>query len=159
MKSEQLIIALPKGKLLGSSLKLLSHLDLPIDGVSDGSRSLVFDFPESGVQYIMCRPTDIPTYVEHGAADLGIVGKDIIMDQGKDVYEMVDLGFGYCRFMVAVPEEKSHLPLSEFNYQRVATKFPRLAEDFFRQLGLQVDIIKLHGNMELAPRWAYRDDS
>lgn len=152
MNPEQLTIALPKGKLLGPTLKLLSYLNLPTDGVSDKSRSLVFDFPESTMRYIMCRPTDVPTYVEHGAADLGIVGKDIIMDQGKDVYEMVDLGFGYCRFMLAVPMEKAHRPLADFNYQRVATKFPRVAEDFFRDLGLQVEVIKLHGNIELAPR-------
>lgn len=152
MNPEQLTIALPKGKLLGPTLKLLSHLGLPTEGVSDKSRSLVFDFPESEVQYIMCRPTDVPTYVEHGAADLGIVGKDIILDQGKDVYEMVDLGFGYCRFMLAVPVEKVDRPLADFNYQRVATKFTRVAEDFFRNSGLQVEVIKLHGNIELAPR-------
>lgn len=152
MNPEQLTIALPKGKLLGPTLNLLSQLNLPTDGVSDKSRSLVFDFPESTVRYLMCRPTDVPTYVEHGAADLGIVGKDIILDQGKDVYEMVDLGFGYCRFMLAVPEEKADRPLADFNYQRVATKFPRVAEDFFRDLGLQVEVIKLHGNIELAPR-------
>lgn len=152
MNPEQLTIALPKGKLLGPTLKLLSQLNLPTDGVSDKSRSLVFDFPESTVRYLMCRPTDVPTYVEHGAADLGIVGKDTILDQGKDVYEMVDLGFGYCRFMLAVPEEKADRPLADFNYQRVATKFPRVAEDFFRDLGLQVEVIKLHGNIELAPR-------
>ena len=152
MNPEQLIVALPKGKLLGPTLMLLSHLNLPVEGVSDKSRSLVFDFPEAKVQYIVCRPTDVPTYVEHGAADLGIVGKDIILDQGKDVYEMVDLGFGYCRFMLAVPVEKADRPLADFNYQRVATKFPRVAEDFFRDLGMQVEIIKLHGNIELAPR-------
>jgi len=152
MNPEQLTIALPKGKLLEPTLKLLALLNLPLQGVTDGSRSLVFDFSEPGVKYIMCRPTDVPTYVEHGAADLGIVGKDIILDQAKDVYEMVDLGFGYCRFILAVPVEKVHRPLSDFNYQRVATKFTRVAEDFFREQGLQVEVIKLHGNIELAPR-------
>ena len=152
MNPEQLTIALPKGKLLEPALKLLVDLDLPTAGVNDNSRKLVFDFPDSKVQYIVCRPTDVPTYVEHGAADMGIVGKDIIMDQDKDVYEMADLGFGYCRFVLAVPEEKADRPLTDFNYQRVATKFPRVAEAVFRELGLQVEVIKLHGNIELAPR-------
>ncbi|NLB18505.1 MAG: ATP phosphoribosyltransferase [Syntrophomonadaceae bacterium] len=152
MNPEQLTIALPKGKLLGPTLQMLDHLELPTQGVSDGKRSLVFDFPDHKVSYIMCRPTDVPTYVEHGAADLGIVGKDIILDQAKDVYEMVDLGFGYCRFIVAVPRDKVDHPLAAFNYQRVATKFTHVAEEFFREQGLQVEVIKLHGNIELAPR-------
>ncbi|MGE5416173.1 MAG: ATP phosphoribosyltransferase [Acidobacteriota bacterium] len=149
--NSQLTIALPKGKLLDPSRKMLAGLNLPWEGVDEESRSLVFDYPEAGVRYVMCRPTDVPTYVEYGAADLGIVGKDIIMEQNKDVFEMVDLGFGYCRFVVAVPSERADEPLSAFNYQRVATKFPHVAEEFFREHGLQVEVIKLHGNIELAP--------
>ncbi len=152
MNPEQLTIALPKGKLLGPTLQMLAQLGLPVKGVSDSTRSLVFDFDEPAVRYIMCRPTDVPTYVEHGAADIGIVGKDIILDQNKDVYEMVDLGFGYCRFILAVPQERQNEPLGDFNYQRVATKFTHVAEEFFREQGLQVEVIELHGNIELAPR-------
>ncbi|MGE5396191.1 MAG: ATP phosphoribosyltransferase [Chitinophagales bacterium] len=152
MKSDRLTIALPKGKLLEPSVDLLVKIGLPADGVDEESRKLVFEFPNAGVEYVMCRPTDVPTYVEYGAADLGIVGKDIILEQGKDVFEMVDLGFGYCRFVLAVPEERVEEPLSNFNYQRVATKFPNVAEQYFRKHGLQVEIIKLHGNIELAPR-------
>jgi ATP phosphoribosyltransferase len=152
MSSDAMTLALPKGKLLEPTLRLLSHLGLPCEDISEESRNLLFEFPEAGVRYIICRPTDVPVYVEYGAADLGIVGKDVILDQNKDVYEMVDLGFGYCRFMLAVPTERSREPLSAFNYQRVATKFVRVAENFFRGEGLQVEIIELHGNIELAPR-------
>jgi ATP phosphoribosyltransferase len=105
----------------------------------------------------MARPTDVPTYVEYGAADIGVVGKDVIEEQGKDVFELADLGFGYCRFAVAVPEAMAGADLSELNYKRVATKFPHVAERFFRSQGLQVEIIKLHGNIELAPRMGLAD--
>lgn len=151
MNPEMIIIALPKGKLLSPTAKLLAELGLPTDELNEETRKMVFQYPEYGVSYIMCRPTDVPTFVEYGAADLGVVGKDVIMEQGKDVYEMADLGFGYCRFVVAVPEERAGEPLSAFNYQRAATKFPRVAEEYFRSQGLQVEIIKLHGNIELAP--------
>ena len=99
----------------------------------------------------MCRPTDVPTYAEQGAADLGIVGKDVIVEQQKDVFELVDLGFGGCRFVVAVPDRMKNMRLRDLNYRRVATKFPRVAEEFFRKQGMQVEVIKLHGNIELAP--------
>lgn len=152
-----LTIALPKGRLIEPSLRLLNELGLPTRGVEEESRTLVFEFPESGLRYIMCRPTDVPAYVEHGAADLGVVGKDIIVEQGKDVFEMVDLGFGHCRFVVAVPAGAKDSSLGEFNYKRVATKFPRVAEEYFRSQGLQVEIVKLHGNIELAPLMGIAD--
>lgn len=152
MYKYQLTMALPKGKLLEDSKKILKEMGLPWEDLDEDSRILVFSYPEAGMRYIICRPTDVPTYVEYGAADLGIVGKDIIMEQNKDVYEMADLGFGYCRFVVAVPAERAGEPLAAFNYQRAATKFPHVAEEFFRSQGLQVEIIKLHGNIELAPR-------
>lgn len=154
-----LTIALPKGKLLQDSLKVLTQVGIPCEDVSEESRKLVFPLSEADVQIIICRPTDIPTFVEYGAADIGFVGKDTLLEENKDVVELLDLGFGYCRFVVAMPEEKvpSKLPdgrynLQELNNQRVATKFPRVAEEFFTQLGMQVFPIKLHGNIELAPR-------
>jgi len=157
MLTDALTIALPKGRLLEPCMKLLGSLGLPTQGVDEESRTLVYEFPEHKLRYIMCRPTDVPAYVEHGAADLGIVGKDIIVEQGKDVFEMVDLGFGYCRFVVAVPAKKKGAPLTRFNYRRVATKFPRVAEEFFRSQGLQVEVVKLHGNIELAPLMGIAD--
>ncbi|MCG0277992.1 MAG: ATP phosphoribosyltransferase [Thermanaeromonas sp.] len=155
-------IALPKGKLGGEAVELLARAGLPVEGVDTESRQLVFCFPEDFLRYIICRPTDVPTYVEYGAADLGIVGKDTLVESGADVFELADLGFGYCRFVLAVPRIKweeagrsleTLLSLS----RRVATKFPRVAANFFAGLGQQVEIIKLHGNIELAPQVGLAD--
>jgi len=152
-----LTIALPKGKLHIDALKMLAQAGLPVAGVSDEARTLRFEFLSEGVTYIMARPTDVPTYVEYGAADLGVVGKDVIEEQGKDVYEMADLGFGYCRFVVAVPQDGAFKRLADLNYRRVATKFPRVADKYFRDCGLQVEVVKLHGNIELAPQMGLAD--
>lgn len=159
MSRDFLTIALPKGKLLTDSLEVLTKAGIECSGVSEESRKLLFSLEDAEAQIIICRPTDIPTYVEHGAADIGFVGKDTLLEENKDVAELLDLKFGYCRFVVAMPEESvpARLPdgrydLSVLNHQRVATKFPRVAEEFFRQQGMQVSPIKLHGNIELAPR-------
>jgi len=152
-----LTIALPKGKLLEDSVRLLVNAGIDCTEIDEDSRKLVFEFPEDQVRFIICRPTDIPTYVEYGAADIGFVGKDTIIEENKDVAELLDLKFGYCRFVVAMPEEDLPADLNEFdlsvlNHKRVATKFPRVAETFFAGKGMQVGVIKLHGNIELAPR-------
>lgn len=159
MAYEGLTIALPKGKLLDESLTLLDQAGIPCLEVNEDSRKLVFDLPASEVRIIICRPTDIPTYVENGAADIGFVGKDTLLEENKDVVELLDLKFGFCRFVVAMPEEKvparldnGQYDLSQLNHQRVATKFPRVAQTYFSGLGMQVTPIKLHGNIELAPR-------
>lgn len=153
-----LTIALSKGTLLKPTVALLKQAELPCDGITEDSRNMIFSFAgDPQIKYIICRPTDVPAYVEHGAADLGFVGKDVIVEQGKDVFEMVDLRYGYCRFVVAVPAESKNLSLQELNYKRVATKFPNVAEKFFRSRGLQVEIITLHGNIELAPLMGISD--
>jgi len=157
MQNEYLSIALSKGSLLKSTLNLLNQVGLPIEGIDEESRNMVFLYDKARIKYLMCRPTDVPTYVEQGAADLGIVGKDVIVEQGKDVFEMVDLNFGYCRFVVAVPMEQSNWKIKDLNYKRVATKFPVVADKFFKTKGLQVNIIKLHGNVELAPLMGLSD--
>ena len=151
-------IALPKGKLLIDSIRLLSRIGIECGHVNEDSRKLFYDLPDSKVKIIICRATDIPTFVEYGAADLGFVGKDTLLEGNKDVAELLDLKFGFCRFVVAMPEASvpPKLPngaydLSGLNHQRVATKFPRVTEAFFSGLGMQVQPIKLHGNIELAP--------
>jgi len=156
---DKITIALPKGKLGNEAIELLAKIDLPVEGLATESRTLLFDYPEAGIRYIICRPTDIPTYVEYGAADLGIAGKDTIVEAGADVFELVDLKFGKCRFVVALPEaalnkyfRQGKFDLRVFNKERVATKFPKVAENFFASQGIQVEVIKLHGNIELAPR-------
>ena len=158
MNQNFLTIALPKGKLLIDSIQMLSRIGIECSHVNEASRKLFYDLPDSNIKIIICRATDIPTFVEYGAADLGVVGKDTLLEDNKDVAELLDLKFGFCRFVVAMPEASvpPKLPngqydLSVLNHQRVATKFPRVAETFFSELGMQVQPIKLHGNIELAP--------
>ncbi|MCW2278021.1 ATP phosphoribosyltransferase catalytic subunit [Heliophilum fasciatum] len=149
---DTLTIALPKGKLYDEAIDLLAEAGLSTYGLKEDSRKLMFHHEAERLKYIICRPTDIPTFVEYGAADIGVVGKDTIVEQDKDIMELVDLKFGFCRFVVALPEEAARgRDLSQFNHRRVATKFPEVADAFFREKGMQVEIIKLHGNIELAP--------
>lgn len=158
MEDNRLTIALSKGTLLKPTAGLLESAGLPSQGILSDSRAMIFDYPgETPIRYIICRPTDVPAYVEHGAADLGIVGKDVIVEQGKDVFEMADLKYGYCRFVVAIPAGMEGISLKDLNYKRVATKFPHVAESFFRHQGLQAEVIELHGNIELAPLMGLSD--
>lgn len=159
MSHNLITIALPKGKLGQDAIEILTKAGLPTQGLETDSRQLLFDFPEEGFRYLICRPTDIPVYVEHGAASLGVVGKDTIQEAGADVFELVDLNFGLCKFVVALPAEKAaeisqggQPDLRKLNHKRVATKFPRVADNYFTSQGIQVEVIKLHGNIELAPR-------
>jgi ATP phosphoribosyltransferase len=148
--SKPLTLALPKGRLLKQSVDLLRALGL--DGIPDESRRLIFTDPRQGLRVLILKPADIPTYVEYGAADLGIVGKDILLEQEPDVYEPLDLGFGFCRLVVAEPEElwRRDDP-SKWSWVRVATKYPNLAERYFTERGIQVELIRLDGSIELAP--------
>lgn len=150
----RLTIALPKGKLFRPAVELLGKAGLKTGHLSDEARTLIFNDEENGVRFIICRPTDIPTYVEHGASDLGIVGKDSIIEAGKNLYELLDLKFGHCRFVAAAPRE-SLSPEGFYPWKpgvRVATKFPAVAGEYLKKKGIQGEIIKLHGNVELAPR-------
>jgi ATP phosphoribosyltransferase len=116
------------------------------------SRKLIFENREQRMRYMIVRATDVPTYVEYGSADLGIVGKDTLMEQCKDVYEPLDLKFGYCRMMVAEPANRAHRDdPSSWSHIRIATKYPHVTENYFASKGVQVEIIKLYGSIELAP--------
>lgn len=151
MKSD-LILAVPKGTLYKPTVALLKEAGFSCSDMETDTRKLLFKDEEQKVQYIVCRPTDIPTFVEYGAADLGFVGKDTIVEQKKEVFELLDLKYGFCRFVVAMPEEAAReKDWEQLNHVRVATKFPRVAEEFFMSRGKQMEIIKLHGNIELAP--------
>jgi ATP phosphoribosyltransferase len=120
--------------------------------MSEKSRKLVFENPEQKFRFMAVRATDVPTYVEYGCADLGVVGKDTLLEQGKNLYEPLDLKFGYCRLVVAEPKElqKGDNPLNWSNI-RVATKYPNITERYFASKGVQVELIKLYGSIELAP--------
>lgn len=145
-----LIVALSKGKLLGQTIPLLQRAGYPIDGLSEETRRLVFAYPQHGITWLIVRPSDVPTYVEYGAADAGVVGKDVLMEQHVDVYEPVDLQIGACRISVAAlkgQEVRGRLS----SKVRVATKYPRITERYFNQQGVPVEIIKLYGSIELAP--------
>jgi ATP phosphoribosyltransferase len=152
MVDQYLTIALAKGKLLSSTIKLLRRGGWSCQGVEEDDRRLVFLDEEAGVRFLVTRPTDVPTYVEYGVADLGVVGKDVLLEQERDVRELIDLGFGYCRFVVAAPRSSLESG-EEINYRKlkIATKYPNVTERYFRQLGKDVDIIQLHGSIELAP--------
>jgi len=148
--SKPLTLALPKGRLLKPSVNLLREIGL--DGLPDESRRLIFTDQREGLRVLVLKPADIPTYVEYGAADLGIVGKDILLEQEPDVYEPLDLGFGFCRLVVAESEElwRRDDP-SKWSWVRVATKYPNLTERYFTERGVQVELIRLDGSVELAP--------
>ena len=146
-----LTIALPKGKLFGLSTDLLAKVDRQTDGLHEKSRKLIITNERARLKFIITKTADVPTYVEYGAADLGVVGKDVIDEAGKDVYELLDLGFGRCHLMMAVPKDKKRSRLEDYAHTRVATKFPRLAERFFVAHGMQMEYIKLNGSIELAP--------
>ena len=151
MEKEFITIALPKGKLFGLSAELLSKVGWKAEGLHEKSRKLIIANEDERLKFIITKTADVPTYVEYGAADIGIIGKDVILESGKDVYELLDLGFGKCRLMMAVPGDKRRPRLEDYNYTRVATKFPRIAEKFFSAQGMQMEYIKLNGSIELAP--------
>jgi len=148
--SEGVTIALSKGKLLTPTLALFRQAGYSGYHVQDGDRRLILEFPDHGHRVLIVRPSDVPVYVEYGAADLGVVGKDVLLEQSPDVYEPVDLGLGVCKLVVAKPNGQN--PIQRLSSKlRVATKYPNMTERFFNQQGLPVELIKLYGSIELAP--------
>ncbi len=149
--NEYLTIALPKGKLFGLSADLLEKIGYTAEDLSEKSRKLVITNEEKKIKFIISKTADVPTYVEYGAADIGVIGKDVLMESGKDVYELLDLGFGKCHLMMAVDKNNKREKLSDYANTRVATKFPHIAEKFFNGKGMQMEYIKLNGSIELGP--------
>ena len=144
-----LTIALSKGKLLDPALELLARVGLLSKKISPESRRLVFENPATRTTIMIIRPSDVPTYVEYGAVDAGIVGADVLMEQATDVYEPLDLRFGACRLAVAAPAViESNGRVTKL---RVATKYPNITERHFTHKGVPIEIIKLYGSIELAP--------
>ena len=151
-------IALAQGTLLADTQVALAAAGLSTDALADGGRRLVV--PSAEVEYILARPSDVPTHVAHGAADVGVVGKDVLLESDADVLELVDLGYGRCRFVVAAPNGSVDRSLDEYRHLgslEVATKYPRVAERHFQGRGIQVEIIKLNGSVELAPQVGLAD--
>lgn len=151
---ESLILAIPTGRLFAGAVGLLQRLRLL--GELPQERSLVLPAAD-GLQILIAKPADILTFVEQGAADAGIVGKDLLLEQLRDVYELVDLGFGACRGVVALPAERRDQWAKPEILLRIATKYPRVAARFFEEQRMAVEIIELHGSVELAPRVGLAD--
>lgn len=149
--NDYLTIALPKGKLFSLSAKLLVRVGYTAEDLSDKSRKLIITNEEKKIRFIVSKTSDVPTYVEYGAADIGIIGKDVLLEANKEVYEMLDLGFGKCHLMMAVPKAEKREKLTDYDHTRVATKYPHIAEQFFGQRGMQMEYIKLNGSIELGP--------
>ena len=152
MRRGQIAIALPKGRLLPEAIKLFEATGIEgFEGLME-SRRLLCEDVTGAYRFMVLRPADIPTYVEYGATDMGVVGKDILLEQERDVYEPLDLKFGACRLVVAQPKNlQQRWSPGGFSSVRVATKYPKLAERYFSQHGVQVEIIRLSGSIELAP--------
>lgn len=147
-----LTFALTKGRLAKKTLELLEQTGITCEEMKDSdSRKLIFVNEELRLQFFLAKGPDVPTYVEYGAADIGVVGKDTILEEGRKIYEVLDLGFGKCRMCVCGPESARSL-LNGQELIRVATKYPNIAKDYFyNQRNQTVEIIKLNGSIELAP--------
>ncbi len=143
-----LTVALPKGRLGNSVYKILESAGYSCPEMLSDSRKLVFENADAGVRYLQVKPSDVPVYVERGAADVGIAGKDILAENGAQVYELLDLGFGKCRMAVAA---KRGFCDDTDRTLRVATKFVNIASRHYAGKGRSIDIIPLHGSIELAP--------
>lgn len=144
---ELLTIAMPKGRIFEEAADLLRRGGYRLPPEFDDSRKLIIDVEEEGFRFILAKPVDVPTYVEHGVADLGISGKDVMLEEERDIYELLDLKISKCYLAVA------GLPNTKMNdiAPKVATKYPKVTARYFREQGEQVEIIKLNGSIELAP--------
>lgn len=147
-----LTIALTKGRLAKKTMALLNQAGIECREMEDkDTRKLIFVNDELKIRFFLAKGPDVPTYVEYGAADIGIVGKDTILEEGRNIYEVLDLGFGKCRMCVCGPKEAED-KLKHHELIRVATKYPKIAKDYFYNTKHQtVEIIKLNGSIELAP--------
>jgi ATP phosphoribosyltransferase len=139
-------VAMPKGRIYKQASMLFHKAGLPIPEDLEDSRRLIIPVPEARMEFILAKPVDVPTYVEYGVADIGVVGKDVLMEENRNVYELLDLGIARCRMsVIGLPDWKPVLN------PRVATKYPHVASQYFREQGQQVEVIKLNGSIELAP--------
>jgi len=144
--NDWLTIAMPKGRIFDEAAQLLKKIGYDFTDVEE-SRKLILEFPEYKMRLMLAKPMDVVTYVEYGAADCGIAGKDVLLEQDRDVYEVLDLEISPCYLAVAGLPDK---PLSKIA-PKIATKYPRVASEYFREQGEQIEIIPLNGSIELAP--------
>ncbi len=149
---QPLVIALSKGRLLETSIALLKSVGVFPEKFSAKSRRLSFEDKQNRIKMLLVRAVDVPTYVEYGAADMGVAGKDLLLEQTRDIYEPLDLGFGRCRIVLAEPSKVAVAnPYQAYSKLLVATKYPNITERYFSEKGIPIEIIKLYGSIELAP--------
>lgn len=141
-------VALPKGRLGEKVYAMFEAAGYPCPSIKENNRKLIFENPEAGVRYFWVKPSDVSIYVERGAADIGVAGKDILLEYEPDVYELLDLGLGKCRMAVAA---KKGFHDDGERTLKVATKFQSIARQYYASMGRQIDIIKLNGSIEIAP--------
>lgn len=147
---DTITIALSKGRLAEQAVELLEAAGFDCSATRSGGRKLILE-DGSGLRFIMAKPADVPTYVEYGAADIGVVGKDTLLEEGRQLYEVLDLGFGACRMCVCGSPELAD-KLDRIPNKRVATKYPNIAKQYFEEVKREsVEVIKLNGSVELAP--------
>lgn len=146
---EYITMALAKGRLAKTVLKLFKEADIGFVEQEKDDRQLIITDEKNKIRYFYVKASDVPVYVDYGIADLGVVGKDTLLEENRDLYELLDLGFGKCKMCVAGPKANKG---KEIRYNRIATKYPRIAREYFYKVKKQkIEIIKLNGSMELAP--------
>ncbi len=157
--TKYLVIALPSGRLLKPSIQLLEGIGIDLKDGKEINRKLSFCNHEKNIKFIITKPKDNPTYVECGVADIGIVGEDILMEDKKDVYKLLDLKFEKYKMILAAPERENQVNIYNNNGHRlkIATKYPHIAGDYFKKKGIYVELIKLYGSVELAPQVGLAD--
>ncbi len=148
MQDKMLNVALPKGRLGEKVYAMFEKAGFECPAIHENNRKLIFENPEKNVRYFWVKPSDVAIYVERGAADIGVAGKDILLEYNPDVYELLDLDIGKCRMAVAAPENFRDNPQRTL---RVATKFVNITKRYYAGLGRDIDIIKLNGSIEIAP--------
>jgi len=147
-------LAVPKGRVQDEAIALFAKAGVDLSPIQDGSRRLVFELPQAGLRVLVVRDADVPTYVEHGAADLGIAGRDVLEERGSDLYEPLDLKIGACRLAVAEPIDPPARAVDDEGrgaHLRYCTKFPNLTRRHLEKSGTVADVIKLSGSVELGP--------
>ena len=149
--NDVITIALSKGRLAEKAIALLEKAGYDCSVAKEESRRLILEDEKTGLRFIMAKPADVPTYVEYGAADIGVVGKDTLLEENRQLYEVIDLGFGKCRLCVCGPKELAG-KLDSIPNKRVASKYPNVTRSYFEKIRKEsVEIIKLNGSVELAP--------
>ncbi len=149
MEKKKIRIALTKGRIENKAVDLLEKIGYDVTDLREKGRRLILTISDENIEVVLAKAADVITYVEHGVCDLGVVGKDTIMEHGGKFYEIEDLGFGKCKFALAVKKETDFY--SGYGVKTVATKYPEVTRDFFENKGIDVDIVKIEGSVELAP--------